>query len=192
MVIPNATSAPALNIVQFSPVIPQLLKSMLSRPIGRHSRTRSLYGWTTNESNPHWSYAFRHITNGLVPMRSRVSARFLPIIGTVTVRLRAVCVRPGRTSCPFIHRILLAVAALVALAPTIALAQHHHGPSPRPPTPPVQPAAIQQQIIQQQMQRLHRLLRRLRAHSPFPAIRRGARRGRSTHGATSVRCPTPN
>ncbi|MBX3492233.1 MAG: hypothetical protein KF899_04690, partial [Parvibaculum sp.] len=53
------------------------------------------------------------------------------------------------------HRILLAVAALVALAPTIALAQHHHhGPSPRPPTPPVQPpAAIQQQIIQQQMQR---------------------------------------
>lgn len=52
-----------------------------------------------------------------------------------------------------VRRGLLAVAALVALVPAIALAQHHHhGPGPRPPTPPVQPpSAIQQQMIQQQM-----------------------------------------
>lgn len=54
-----------------------------------------------------------------------------------------------------VRRVLLAFAALVVMAPGMALAQHHHhGPGPRPPTPPVQPpAAVQQQIIQQQMQR---------------------------------------
>jgi len=53
-----------------------------------------------------------------------------------------------------VRRVLLAVAALVAMAPAIALASPHHGPGPRPPTPPVQPpAAVQQQMLQQQIQR---------------------------------------